>query len=80
MSLQQKSGASFKDLLKDSVSQVNQMQLESNQPIEQLATGGDVNMAEVITSVQKADLAFRTLLQIRNKLIAAYDEVRNIRV
>lgn len=73
-------GASFKDLLLDSIQQVNVMQQDANRAIEALSTGGDVNPAEVLTAVQKADLAFRMMMQIRNKLVQAYQEVQNIRV
>ena len=46
----------------------------------QLATGGDVNAAEVLTAVQKADLSFRMMMQIRNKLVQAYQEIKEIRI
>ncbi len=72
--------ASFQRLLWDSLQQVNQMQTEANQAVEQMATGADVNPAEVLTAVQKADLAFRMMMQIRNKLVQALEEVQQIRV
>ena len=72
--------ASFKDYLLSSLDQVNSMQAEANKAIESMATGGDTNPAEVLTAVQKADLAFRLTMQIRNKLVAAYQEVQNIRI
>jgi flagellar hook-basal body complex protein FliE len=73
-------GPSFKDVLLDSIREVNSMQQEANRAVETLATGGDVNPAEVLTAVQKADIAFRMMMQIRNKVVQAYDEVKNIRV
>jgi flagellar hook-basal body complex protein FliE len=73
-------GSSFKDLLVDSLRQVNSMQMEANQAVETMAGGGDVNPAEVLTAVQKADLAFRMTMQIRNKLVQAYQEIQNIRI
>jgi flagellar hook-basal body complex protein FliE len=73
-------GASFKDALLNSIREVNSMQQEANRAVETLATGGDVNPAEVLTAVQKADIAFRMMMQIRNKVVQAYDEVKNIRV
>ena len=72
--------ASFKNMLLDSVQQVNSMQQEANQAVEGLFTGSEVNPAEVLTAVQKADLAFRMLMQVRNKLVAAYQEIKDIRV
>jgi flagellar hook-basal body complex protein FliE len=74
------SGPSFKDALLDSIGQVNSMQQEANQAIEGLATGGANNPAEVLTAVQKADLAFKMMMQVRNKLVAAYQEIKDIRV
>jgi flagellar hook-basal body complex protein FliE len=73
-------GADFKNVLLDSIREVNSMQMEANQAVESLATGGDVNPAEVLTAVQKADLAFRMMMQVRNKLVQAYEEVKSIRV
>ena len=73
-------GPSFKDVLLDSIKEVNSMQTQADKAVENLATGGDVNPTEVLTAVQKADLAFRMMMQIRNKLVAAYDEIKSIRV
>ena len=76
----QQTGDSFKNMLFDSIQQVNSMQLEADQAVEQMFTGGDVNPAEVLTAVQKADLAFRLTMQMRNKLMEVYQEVRDIRI
>ena len=72
--------ASFKDYLLDSIREVNSMQQAADQAVEKLVTGGEVNPAEVLTAVQKADIAFRMMLQVRNKLVQAYEEVQAIRV
>jgi flagellar hook-basal body complex protein FliE len=71
---------SFKSMLVDSIQQVNSMQMDADHAVENLFTGGDVNPAEVLTAVQKADLAFRTMMQVRNKLIQACQEVKDIRI
>jgi flagellar hook-basal body complex protein FliE len=76
----QNDGPSFKDMLFDSIKQVNSMQHDADKAVEQMFTGGDVNPAEVLTAVQKADLAFRLTMQIRNKLMEVYQEVRDIRI
>jgi flagellar hook-basal body complex protein FliE len=73
-------GGSFSGLLRDGVLQVNSMQQDANTQINEMLTGGDVNQAEVFTAVQKADMAFRMLVQVRNKLMAAYEEINNIRI
>lgn len=70
----------FAELLTNQVQDVNSMQNDANSMVHSLLTGGDINEAEVLTAVQKADLAFRMLLQIRNKLIEAYREVQQIQI
>ncbi|MFO0939915.1 MAG: flagellar hook-basal body complex protein FliE [Pirellulales bacterium] len=55
-------------------------QINVNDQVHALLTGGDVSQAEVLTAVQKADMSFRLLMQIRNKLISAYEELNGIRV
>lgn len=70
----------FKNMLFDSIKEVNDMQLQADQAVETMFTGGDVSPAEVLTAVQKADLAFRLTMQMRNKLMEVYQEVRDIRI
>jgi flagellar hook-basal body complex protein FliE len=70
----------FAEVLVDQVRHVNTMQHDANDMVHSLLTGGSVNEAEVLTSVQKADLAFRMLLQIRNKLVEAYREIQQIQI
>lgn len=56
------------------------MQHDADQAVEALMTGEDVNPAEVLTAVQKADLAFRLTMQMRNKAMEVYHEIRDIRI
>ena len=70
----------FRDLLLQSIDQVNTMQHDADVAVETLATGGDINPAEVLTAVQKADMAFKMMQQIRNKLMEAYREIQEIRI
>lgn len=76
----QTDGASFKNALLDSIQEVNSMQQSADRAVEQLAAGEDVSPAEVLTAVQKADIAFRLMMQMRNKMVQAYNEIQNIRV
>lgn len=73
-------GQPFKSILLEALQQVNQMQHQANEAVAQLMTGEEVNPAEVLTTLQKADLTFRMMLQIRNKLVQAFQEVNNIRI
>ncbi len=73
-------GKSFKDVLLDSLDQVNRLQQEAAQGAEKVATGETDNMAEVFTAVRKADVAFSMLMEMRNKLVDAYREIQQMRV
>jgi flagellar hook-basal body complex protein FliE len=73
-------GASFSDMLKNSIDEVSRLQQDASQAVQDLATGKTDNVAGVMTAVEKSDLAFKTLLSIRAKLMEAYDEVKNMQV
>lgn len=73
-------GKSFDQFLLDSIHQVNAMQQDADHAVESLFAGGDANPAEVLTAVQKADVAFRMMLQVRNKMVQAFEEVQNLRI
>ncbi len=74
------SPADFVSMLGQGIGEVNSMQNQANTNVHEMLTGGDIQPTEVFTSIQKADMAFRMLLQVRNKLMQAYEEVNSIRV
>ena len=72
--------SSFKDVLLKNLGEVNKLQQDADTTLENFTTGKTANMGEVISATQKASMAFSMLVQIRNKLQDAYDEVKNLRV
>jgi flagellar hook-basal body complex protein FliE len=72
------SGTSFADTLKKSIEDVSKLQQDASQAVTDLATGKTENMSGVMTAVEKSDLAFKTLLAIRSKLMDAYDEIKGM--
>jgi flagellar hook-basal body complex protein FliE len=70
----------FVNFLGQGVAEVNSLQQQSTQSVHEMLTGGDIQPSEVFASVQKADMAFRMLLQVRNKLMQAFEEVNAIRI
>ncbi len=74
------SGPSFKDALTKSLDEVNSAQQDATRAIEDLASGKTQNVEEVILATQKADNAFRMLQALRNKVVEAYDEIKQTRV
>jgi flagellar hook-basal body complex protein FliE len=73
-------GESFADTMKQYLSEVNQLQREASGQVEKLVTGQSDDLVGVMTAMEKSDLAFRTLLTIRSKLMDAYNELRNIQI
>ncbi len=74
------SGGNFLELVSQGVGKVNEMQQTSTRDVERMLSGEDVESVEVYSGLQKADMAFRLLVQVRNKLMQAYEEINNIRV
>ena len=73
-------GASFADMLKSSINEVSRLQQDASQAVQNLATGQTEDVAGVMTAMEKSDLAFKTLLAIRAKLMDAYEEIKNVSV
>ena len=71
---------SFADTLKNSIDEVSKLQQDASQAVSDLATGKTENVTGVMTAMEKSDLAFKTLLAIRAKLMDAYEEIKGISV
>jgi flagellar hook-basal body complex protein FliE len=74
------SGPSFADTLKASVDEVSRLQQDASKAVEDVATGKTDDVNNVMTAVEKSDLAFKTLLAIRAKLMDAYEEIKGIAI
>jgi flagellar hook-basal body complex protein FliE len=73
-------GASFADTLKNSINEVSRLQQDASKAVQDLATGKTEDVSGVMTAMEKSDLAFKTLLAIRAKLMDAYEEIKGISV
>lgn len=71
---------SFGKFLEDSLNQVNGLQNDANLAVEQLASGQSKNLHETLLAVEKADIAFKTMNQVRLKVIDAYKEIMKIQM
>jgi flagellar hook-basal body complex protein FliE len=74
------SGKDFNSYLLDSLDQVNRLQQEADQGVQKLLTGETNNVAEVFGAARKAGIAFDLLMEMRNKLMDAYTELKQMRV
>jgi flagellar hook-basal body complex protein FliE len=60
--------------------EVNSMQVEANKAIQNLAAGKTKNIHETMLAVENAEIAFKTMNQIRMKVIEAYKEVMRMQM
>ena len=75
-------GADFAQVLQNSIAQVNQTQQQAEAMAANFAAGDNstANLHEVMVSLQKANLSFQEMVQVRNKLVTAYHDVMNMQV
>ena len=71
-----KPGESFADMLKKSIDEVNTLQSTASSKIQKLVTGEIGSIHEVMIANEEAGIAFNLLLQIRNQLLSAWDELK----
>jgi flagellar hook-basal body complex protein FliE len=71
---------SFSDTLKSSIDEVSRLQQDASQAVQDLATGKTEDVTGVMTAMEKSDIAFKTLLAIRAKLMDAYEEIKGISI
>jgi flagellar hook-basal body complex protein FliE len=73
-------GPSFADTLKESIAEVNDLKLQADAAIEKLATGESTDIQETIMAVEKADVSFKLMMEVRSKILNAYQEVMRTQV
>lgn len=61
-----------------SVDQVNALQSNANQMIRAYEAGADMPLTDVVLAMQKSSLAFEATLQVRNKVLKAYEDIMNL--
>jgi flagellar hook-basal body complex protein FliE len=76
----EREGASFGEILKDAISTTNQLQKQSDLEIQKLMAGESDDLHATLIAVQKADLSFQMMMQVRNKLVQAYQEITRMQV
>lgn len=76
----QSTTGSFAETLGTALNNVNQMQKDADKGMQNLATGRTDNVADVMLATEKADIAVKLMVQVRNKIIDAYQEVMRMQV
>jgi flagellar hook-basal body complex protein FliE len=71
---------SFREVLSDAISEVQRLQTEADATIKKLVSGEITDAAEAMVAVQKADIAFQTMMTVRGKVMSAYEEIMRMQI
>jgi len=72
------SGEGFSGILKSALEQVNQLAGGADQQVGAMLQGGNADMSGVMIAVEKADVAFQLVMQVRNKIVTAYQDIEKM--
>ena len=73
-------GGDFNIWLKEQVAEVNRQIIDSDQQLRQLALGEAENLHQVMIALEKAKLSFELTVQVRNKLLEAYQDIMRMQI
>jgi flagellar hook-basal body complex protein FliE len=71
-------GSSFTDVLKSAVDSVNQSNDSAAAQVKSLLEGGGGDLNNVMIAVEKADVSFQLMMQVRNKIVSAYQDIEKM--
>lgn len=71
---------SFASVLKDSINQLNQTQVDADNMTTKLINGDNVDLSQVMITQQKANITLQAAVEVRNKVIDAYQEMMRMQV
>lgn len=73
-------GQDFASVIREQLDSVSKMQTEADANVQKLVTGQSQSVTDVFVATRKAEVAFSLMMEIRNKLVDAYQEIQNLRV
>jgi len=74
-------GGGFSEALKAQIAQVNGSQNQATKMAQAFESGAaDVNLQDVMISMQKANISFQTMVQVRNRVVSAYQDIMNMQI
>jgi len=73
-------GKSFQNVLSETIGEVQRLQNEADTTIKKLVSGEIKDVTETMVAVERADVAFQTMMTVRTKIVAAYDEIMRMQV
>lgn len=73
-------GPGFLDSLKSAIGNVNDAQKEASRAVDALMTGETQDIHRTMVALQQADVSFQLMMQVRNKLVTAYEEIQRMQI
>ena len=70
----------FLGSLKDAIAQVNEVQLDASRSVDKFVGGESDNVHQMMMALQKADVSFQLMMQVRNKLVSAYEDIQRMQM
>jgi|SRR5579863_4009758 flagellar hook-basal body complex protein FliE len=74
------SGSSFSEMLSGAIGEVEGARASANQSVERFLSGEGEDLHSTILSSQRADLEFQMFMQVRNKVVSAYQEIMKLQM
>ena len=74
------SGNSFGGFLMSAINDVNRAQNDADQAIQELATGKEQDIHQTMIALEKAEVSFQLMMQVRNKIVAAYEAIMRMQI
>lgn len=76
----QPGGVDFSSTMSNALNTVNEMQMEGDAALEMLASGEQVDLHGTMVALEKADVALRTMVSVRDRVVQAYEQVMNMAI
>jgi flagellar hook-basal body complex protein FliE len=73
-------GPSFREVLTEAITEVQRLKDEADTTIKSLVAGEIKDVTEAMVAVEKADVAFQTMMTVRGKVMTAYEEIMRMQV
>ncbi len=73
-------GTNFMGSLKEAIGHINDAQTGASQAVDALVTGQSTNIHQTMVALQQADASFQLMMQVRNKLVTAYEEIQRMQI
>jgi flagellar hook-basal body complex protein FliE len=75
-----RAATSFNTVLKSTMKDINDLQIRADQAIEKVELDNSASVHDAMIALEKADISFKAMMQVRNKIIEAYQEVMRMQV